>query len=55
MTALPSVVGRLASVTDTSSSAIRIVFVTSSCVVNVRILCIDLDSLVICASILATT
>ena len=55
MTALPSVVRRLASVADTSSSAIRIILVTSSCVVNVRILGIDLDSLVICASILATT
>ena len=55
MTSLPSVVGRLASVANTSSSAIRIVLVTSSCVVNIRILGINLDSLVICASILATT
>ena len=55
MASLSGIARRLTSIADTSASTVTITLVASSCVIDVRVFGIDLNSLVICASILSAT
>ena len=53
LASLSGIAGRLTSIADTSASTVTITLVASSCVIDVRVFGIDLNSLVICVSILS--